>query len=47
MLKTGDLVLATANAYKGERKVKDQWEEQLYEVECQVPDGIPSYLMKN
>ena len=46
-LEQGDLVLAKANAYKGMRKVKDQWEEELYEVECQVADGIPSYLLKN
>ena len=47
LLETGDLVLAKANAYKGKRKVKDQWEEEQYEVECQVADGIPSYLMRN
>ena len=32
-LEVGDLVLAKANAYKGKRKVKDQWEEEPYEVE--------------
>ena len=32
---TGDLVLAKADAYKGKRKVKDWWEEELYKVECQ------------
>ena len=46
-LEPGDLVLAKANAYKGNRKVKDWWEEEPYEVECQVAEGIPSYLMKN
>ena len=30
----GDLVLAKADTYRGRRKVKDQWEEELYEVEC-------------
>ena len=40
-LEIGDLVLAKADAYKGERKVKDQWEEELYELEHQVTDGIP------
>ena len=45
--KTGDLVLAKANTYKGKRKVKDQWEKEPYEVECQVTDGVPSYPVKN
>ena len=27
-LGTGDLVLAKASAYKGKRKVKDQWEKE-------------------
>ena len=42
----GDLVLAKANTYIGRRKVKEQWEEP-YEVEHQIAEGIPSYLMKN
>ena len=46
-LETGKLALAKAEAYKGKRKVKDQWEEELYQVEHQVTDGIPSYLVKN
>ena len=46
-LKTDDLVLAKADAYKGKRKVKDQWEEELYEVEHQVAERVPSYLVKN
>ena len=46
-LEPGDLVLAKANAYKGRRKVKDQWEEELYKVECRIAEGIPFYLMKN
>ena len=46
-LEPGDLVLAKANAYKGRRKVKNQWEEEPYEVECQVAEGILSYLMMN
>ena len=45
-LKPGDLVLAKADAYKGWRKVKDQWEEEPYKVECRVAKSIPSYLMK-
>ena len=46
LLETGDLALAKANAYKEKGKVKDLWEKQLYEVEHQVADGIPLYLMK-
>ena len=46
-LEPGDLVLAKANAYRGRRKVKDQWEEEPYEVKCKVAEGIPSYLMRN
>ena len=45
-LEPGDLVLAKANAYRGQRKVKDQWEEEPYEVECRTVEGFPSYLMK-
>ena len=41
------MVLAKADVYRGKRKVKDQWEEELYEEECQVVEGIPSYLVKN
>ena len=46
-LEPGNLVLAKPNACKGKRKVKDQWEEELYNVKCWVTDGVPSYLMKN
>ena len=46
-LEPDDLVLAKTDAYRGKRKVKDWWEEELYEVECQIAEGIPSYLVKN
>ena len=46
-LEPGDLVLAKANAYRGKRKVKDQWLDELYKVEGQVVEAIPSYLVKN
>ena len=46
-LKPGDLVLAKANSYRGRRKMEDQWEGELYDVEHQIIEGIPSYLMKN
>ena len=45
-LEPGDLFLAKANAYKGRRKVKDQWEEEPYEVECRIAKGVPSYIVK-
>ena len=41
-LEPGDLVLAIADAYKGKRKVKDQLEEELYKVEHDVAEGVPS-----
>ena len=46
-LEPHDLVLAKANACRGRRKVKDQWKEEPYIVECQVAEGVTSYLMKN
>ena len=39
--------MAKADAYKGGRKVKDWWEEELYEVECKTAEDIPSYLVNN
>ena len=46
-LEPGNLVLAKADAYSGRRKVKDWWEKEPYKVECQVAEGIPSYLIRN
>ena len=46
-LEPDDLVLAKSAAYRGRRKVKDQWEEEPYKVECHIAEGVPSYLMKN
>ena len=46
-LEPGDVVLTKFNAYRGRRKVKDQWKEEPYKVEYQVAECIPSYLMKN
>ena len=46
-LEPGDLVLAKADAYERRRRVKDWWEEEPYEVEHQIMEGAPSYLMKN
>ena len=39
-LEPGDLVISKADAYGGKMKVKDWWEEELYEVECQVAEGF-------
>ena len=44
-LDPSDLVLAKANPYRWRRKVKDQWEEELYKEEHQVAEGIPSHLV--
>ena len=42
LLQPVDLVLAKADTYKGRRKVKDQWEEEPYKVECRIAEGITS-----
>ena len=47
LLEPDNLVLAKADTYKGKRKVKEWWEEDPYEVACQVTEGVPSYLVKN
>ena len=44
-LEPGNLALAKADTYRGRRKVKDQWGEEPYKVECQIMEGIPSYLI--
>ena len=46
-LEPGNLVLAKVDAYKERKKVKDQWEEEPYEVEQRTAEGIPLYLMNN
>ena len=46
-MEPSNLVLAKDHAYRRRRKVKGQWEEELYEVECQIIEGVPSYLLKN
>ena len=42
-LKPGNLVLVKADAFKGKRKIKDRWEEDTWEVVCQIVRDIPSY----
>ena len=46
-LKPGDLVLVKADAWKGKRKIKDRWEEETWEVVCQIVADIPSYKVTN
>ena len=46
-LKPGNLVLVKADAWKGKRKIKDRWEEETWEVVCQIAADIPSYEVTN
>ena len=46
-LKPGELVLVKADAFKGKRKIKDRWEEETWEVVCQIATDIPSYKVTN
>ena len=42
-LKPGNLVLVKANTFKGKRKIRDRWEEEICEVVCQITMDVPSY----
>ena len=42
-LKPGNLVLVTADAFKGKRKIKDRWEEDTWKVVHQIKTDVPSY----
>ena len=46
-LKPGDLVLVKVDAWKGKRKIKDRWEEETWEVVCQIVADVPSYKVMN
>ena len=46
-LKPGNLILVKADAFKGKRKIKDRWEEETWEVVCQIATDIPSYEVTN
>ena len=39
-LKPGDLVLVKVDVWKGKRKIKDRWEEETWEVVCQIATNI-------
>ena len=45
--KPGNLVLVKADAFKGRRKIKDRWEEDTWEVVCQIVTDIPSDKVMN
>ena len=36
-----------ADAWKGKRKIKDGWEEEIWEVVQQIMADVPSYKVKN
>ena len=42
-LKPGDLVLVKADAFKGKRKIRHRWEDEAWEVVCQITTDVPSY----
>ena len=42
-MKPGDLVLVKADAWKGNRKIKDRWEEETWEVVRQIVADVTSY----
>ena len=46
-LKPGDLILVKVDAFKGKRKIKDRWEEETWEVVCQIMTYVPSYKVTN
>ena len=46
-LKPGDLALVKADAFKEKRKIKDRWEEDMWEVVHQIATDIPSCEVMN
>ena len=46
-LKSGDLVLVKADAWKGKRKIKDRWDEETWKVSWQIATDLPSYEVTN
>ena len=42
-LKPGNMVLVKANTFKGKRKIKDRWEDEMCNVVHQIMTAIPSY----
>ena len=46
-LKPGNLVVVKADAWKGNRKIKERWEEDTLEVVHQIAADIASYKVMN
>ena len=46
-LETWHLVLVKADVFKGKRNIKDRWEEDMWEVVCQIMTDVPSYEVMN
>ena len=46
-LRPGDRVLVRLDAFRGQRKLKNQWGDDLHTVVSRVADGIPAYVVKN
>ena len=46
-LKPGNLVLVKADAFKGKRKIMDEWKQETWEVVHQLTTDIPSYKVMN
>ena len=46
-LNPGNLVLVKADAWKRKRKIKDRWQEETWEVVCQITADVPSYEVMN
>ena len=46
-LKPGDLVLVKVDAWKGNRKIKDRWGEETWEVSWQITADVSSYKVMN
>ena len=46
-LKSGDLVLVKADAWKGKRKIKDRWDEETWKVPQQITADVSSYKVTN
>ena len=40
-LKPGNLVLVKADAFKGNSKIRDRWEEEMCEVVHQIATDVP------
>ena len=46
-LRPGDHVLVRLDAFRGQRKLKNRWGDDLHMVVTRVADGIPTYVVKN